>query len=314
MTQENNSYGTLVLMIDIVIVHRKSNREFCFPESSPQAVWKTCLRQIAFVDSHDLADFAALNDIRGDDVFCGEEGIQFLIEVCCGLHSPVFGETEIFGQFKTYYEGLDSSHILRRTSGLGRQIYRAVKEVRHCHLREAGTLSYGQMLRRKLRSESRVVIWGMGQFGRELSRWLDDKDVTVVVRNPEKLQSQNLPELKTLPRLSVIAQANWKDVSESAVHIIAAPIDDSLIERLVESADVKSVYDLRDGKADESGCADVVESTKLYSLREMMREVESLKSEQRKVLPVCRQSIARRVQEFLALAFHRPYGWEDLCG
>ena len=94
-------------MSDIILVHRKSNQEFkslAADTSSLALVWKTCLRQIVIFqnDNSDFNQELGLNDL--DEVHENEDALQFLIEILCGLHSPVFGETEVFGQFKKYIE------------------------------------------------------------------------------------------------------------------------------------------------------------------------------------------------------------------
>ncbi|PWU16896.1 MAG: hypothetical protein C5B49_09835 [Bdellovibrio sp.] len=288
-------------MVDLVLIHRKSKQDFSQLQTP---VWKTCLRQIAFLPpeygvptAETSAEMSAVTP--EDQIFRDGAALRFLLEILCGLHSPIFGETEVFGQFKVFFDSLPESHVLKRTPGLAQMVFRVVKEVRSTYLRAAGTFSYGQMLRRKLKDQSRVQLWGYGQLGQEIGRWLKSKRVTILVRDPEKVKSlagefavQRMPE--SVPTNPV------------GVHIIVAPLSDAQVAALAQNEATERIYDLR-GESQ-------LQHPKVNSLRSLMAEIEVLKLEQKKLLPACRQMIAGRVAEYLEAAFHRPHCWEDLCG
>lgn len=299
-------------MVDLILVHRKSNQEFSPLQSQfkiEAPVWKTCLRQLVFVHPEQWELFADLNDLRNDEVYHDGDAVQFLIEVLCGLNSPNFGETEVFGQFKKFFQEVPKSHPLKRVPGLDCVLFRTVKEVRTAHLTQAGNFSYGQIIRRKLKSQTHMGLWGFGQLSQEILKWIKEKDVRILVRNPESGQKQleSLPELGSLPRLQVMHLSQSSTISSPTVHVIAAPIADSEVDALLKRESTLQVIDLR-GEAQNEPHA------KLITLTSLMKEIETLKDEQRKILPVCRRLIEERVQEFLQLAHHRPYCWEDLCG
>lgn len=273
-------------------------------------VWKTCLRQIVFVHPEQWELFRELNDLRGDEVMKNGAALQFLMEVLCGLHSPVFGETEVLGQFKTYMNDLPSNHVLHRVPGLSAMILRTVKEVRTKYLQEAGSFSYGQLLRRKIRGEESVTLWGFGQLGQEIHRWIKESKVHIVARDVEKVRDK-LRELAALksnfPADAQVLSLNEVSLSSlPRTHIVAAPLSDSLVSDMVAASQDSQIFDLRD----ETG----LEHERITPLRDLMSESENLKRDQRKILPACQQLIGERVQEYLDLAIHRPYCWEDLCG
>src|SRR4051794_17953925 len=75
---------------DLRIVHRRKPAKFA-PDHGP-LVWATCLRSLAFGGTPET----------GDEYYLQGEAYRFLLEVVCGLKSPIVGETEVFGQFKVF--------------------------------------------------------------------------------------------------------------------------------------------------------------------------------------------------------------------
>ena len=69
--------------------------------------WQTCLRRILFLNSSDnraVIEAAEVGKATPPtvEVFRGEEAYRFLLEVICGLNSPIVGETAVMGQFKEF--------------------------------------------------------------------------------------------------------------------------------------------------------------------------------------------------------------------
>ena len=71
------------------------------------ALFETCLRKIYFFDE----DAEIRTELLEKKIkfYQGSEALQRLLEVLCGLHSRVLGETEIFGQFKKFIDSIESS-------------------------------------------------------------------------------------------------------------------------------------------------------------------------------------------------------------
>src|SRR5436190_7341524 len=69
--------------------------------------WQTCLRRILFLNRNDSCttieaiENGELN-LPTVEIFRGREAYQFLLEVICGLNSPIVGETAVMGQFKEF--------------------------------------------------------------------------------------------------------------------------------------------------------------------------------------------------------------------
>src|SRR3989338_1317680 len=116
----------------LAIAHQKKSGEWQEWSPAVSPVLRTCLRQIQFLSP------AASVPARAH-IYSGSNAHRFLGEICAGLHSPLLGETEVFGQFRafrdqhnwspTWTELLDSieadARKVRRIfmSGLGAQSY-----------------------------------------------------------------------------------------------------------------------------------------------------------------------------------------------
>ncbi|RYZ70147.1 MAG: hypothetical protein EOP09_06555, partial [Proteobacteria bacterium] len=183
-------------MDDISLLHRRGANPLSGLDSQT-LVWKTCLRQIAFLSSPHQ-DFALEET---DEIFSGSAAFAFLLEIICGLHSPVVGETEVLGQFKNFAAG-----AIENESSMNpplRQFLQALllnaKVMRAEHLVGLGSQGYGSLVRKLSKSESSVTLMGSGQLVEEILPWLaKQKSLQVVCRNPHKAArfQEKYPSLK----------------------------------------------------------------------------------------------------------------------
>lgn len=263
-------------MLNLSIVHRTSGEDF---NVSPELVWKTCLRQVCFASAPDKRP--------GDEVFVGLDAVQLLCEIICGLKSPVFGETEVQAQFKKFFQLLPASHLLKTNSIVSDIIFQTVKSVRQKYLTAAGQLSYGQILRHKLKTKRRIFLWGFGSLGQEISIWLKSADLRIIARNPEKLIKnlvQTIPTYESIPDSFLVEPT-------SNCHIIASDIEDQKVIELAFHHSTELIFDLRD-KSD-------LRHSKITNLQMFLNEIESLKFEQKKALPICQKMIRQSIQNSL---------------
>lgn len=278
-------------MNSLTLLHRsKVSCEAPLASLSPvrgnEEVWATCLREIAFV-SDDLSQ-DGLEAVKGLEIHREEGALIFLLEVLCGLKSPVLGETEVLGQFKNYLTQIPDDHPLRRESSLVPFLQNTVKEARTRFLRATGSLSYGQVVRRWLKDADDVVMWGFGSLGSEIWPWVREKTKSVVVR---KLRSAE----EEVP--FVVGQS-----PRASAHVIAAPLPDSKVAELAENS---LVIDLRD-KA--------LKHPNVRTLQDLFDELSGMRKEREDVLPVCRSYLREKANAYLNRHQIRPFGWEDLCG
>ncbi|HEX6176928.1 MAG TPA: hypothetical protein VF057_01110, partial [Thermoanaerobaculia bacterium] len=169
----------------VAVLNAKPGRDFAaqFPRAF---VWKTCLREIAILDSRQIG----AEDLRaGDQVYLREDGYAFLLEVICGLHSPILGETEVLGQFKKFAQRAQESPGWRCTAPWIQRLIADAKRIRTNHLTGLGGRSYGQLARTRLEHCSQIFILGAGHLAGEVLPWLEEKSVEVFCRRPESAAS-----------------------------------------------------------------------------------------------------------------------------
>ncbi len=251
-------------------------------------VWETCLRSIGF----------GAGDGREpqDEIFEGAAAYRFLLEVICGLHSPVVGETEVFGQFKNFSKLWLEQEPQR--AALVQKLFMEAKELRSKHLRGLGTQSYGGWIKRQLK-ESQVHVFGGGQLVEEILPYLQKsaEKVTLHVRQPIKAAHLNV---------------EVKDLAERAFDrgalIIAAPVKAQDIEQWLKHQPAQ-VFDLRD----DSHVDRLTTSPKHHVLQDIFHEIEHTRA---RLLPVIRDlkaEIHARAEKVANQVHVRPQGWDDIC-
>src|SRR6266536_5491780 len=116
--------------------------------------WQTCLRRSLFLNSNDnrpVIEAAEVGKMVPPtvEVFRGQEAYRFLLEVICGLNSPIVGETAVMGQFKEFL--LDAKFAKTSWGNFLRQLATNLmidaKRVRACHMQGIGSQSYGSLVR-----------------------------------------------------------------------------------------------------------------------------------------------------------------------
>lgn len=290
-------------MNDLVLLHRKTNKNLLTPWSK----FSTCLRQIVFFPQGLMGNHFNLEP--EDEIFKEEHALAFLIEVLCGLHSPVFGETEVLGQFKKFYE--DEIHNLKGTLYQHQKwiqfVFQEVKRLRTQYLMNMRSHSYGSLLRRHLKNESRVMIFGSGQLSLEIAPWLyDHKKVTIVCRHLDKayLQWQD-----HLDKIQIETYKNLKQVGDEVV-IIAAPLEDHQILSYIKRTDQEPrlVFDLR---GEENQLFQVIKNR--ISLKELFDELKYLQLQNENILVTLKKLIQKNSRDFILRSEFHPLGWDDLC-
>src|SRR5262245_10577278 len=129
------------MLDDLVIVNVRPNNTEVIPALHGNIHWQTCLRRIAFLHRSDLEWRISI----GREVYLGRAAYQFLLEVICGLHSPLVGENAVMGQFRKFrtsavFPDTTWGKFLR---GLTTDLLVDARRVRHHHLQNLGSQSYG---------------------------------------------------------------------------------------------------------------------------------------------------------------------------
>lgn len=298
-------------MEDILLVHRKSNRNFS-ESLQDAAVWKTCLRKILFCSEMELNDYQDYLE-EGDQILRGEKALSLLLEILCGLHSPIVGETEVFGQFRNFVDSrkqLDDLLFADHQKWL-QFIMSEVKRTRAEHLVGLGSQSYGSLLRRYSKDLAEVTICGSGHLAQEILPWMaHKKSLQLLCRAPEKMESVSA-------KYQNLIVGNYND---SYIHgealVIAAPLTDARILELMHKQDTRPlmVFDLR---GEENQLQDLLNlhfpHVTLMGLHQFFAEIEENKKDTQTKIQALKESLFEKSLAFMQRTELRPLGWDDLC-
>lgn len=273
-------------------------------------LWRTCVRSMWIGFSNEATSTYQIQDFALD-VFQDEEAYRFLLEVICGLRSPLLGETEVAGQFRNFYASLvdlDSCDSSPEWKKLFANLMADLKTVRSKHLVGLGSQSYGSLCRRFLRPLSGVTLLGGGQLVQEILPWLikDHKNVTAVARREEGRISLR----EKFPSIEVISFQEKLSRSCEAV-IVAAPLEAKVIESWIEAQEIKCrlVIDLREDSPSDRITG--VES--VLNLRDFFGLIEQNKFEIESKVKQAHHAILERTRDRFREQSLRPFGWDDVC-
>lgn len=263
-------------------------------------IWETCLRKIIFSENTQNAN-------SGLEFYKDEQALIFILEILCGLQSKVIGETEIFGQFKKFLESVEAKQVsFFQNQQLLQFLLKEVKDIRDKHMTKLGTNSYGSLIRKKCQHEKKISLLGYGQLAQKILPWVsENRDVQIHVRNLNKYKNKE--------------NLNLKDLNQSEFYstlIIAAPIETSaLLEKIRNSPLVTQVIDCRGLDADFQSLKGQLNSAiELVELSDLFASLEVQQDKMKKFIPIVKQEIKERAEAFYMKLYHRPLGWEDLCG
>lgn len=299
------------MISDLVIINTKRSLGSSVPRYSLGIQWATCLRQI---DIFSGSEFSLIRGrVRsGQELYRGVEGYRFLLEVVCGLHSPIIGETEVMGQFrefcaKTEFPATPWGYFLKQMT---QDLLTDAKRIRHQHLHNQGSQSYGSLAARYLKDIPAVVFLGAGKLVKEMLPWLiAEAEVTVVNRSrrsAEVLREEH-PGLKIADLTSSILAVG---PPAQAALVIAAPLTSTEIAEWVAGQGINftRTLDLRgESVHDALTLPDVLDLDSFFALLEKERRRAS------DISARARQEISTCAEQHLKQMQCRPFGWEDLC-
>ena len=299
------------MLDDLVVLHHPAKSGEKWPVAINGLEWQTCLRRIVLL--HKSESRALIGNLpNGAEIHEGQVAYNFLLEVICGLRSPLLAETAVMGQFKEFCANArfplnEWGAFLRRLTS---DLLVDAKRVRSRHLEGLGSQSYGGMVRQHLKGVPSVIVLGAGQLAEEILPWIAGKtDVTVCARTPERARTltQEFAQIK-IAKFDLDAAIG--EERESAI-VIAAPIKAAQVQAWMraQSTPFVKVIDLR-GEA---------ETDPLHAALPVIRLSEmfaALKNERPKLaarVAAARDEITRAAQRLIEQAQFRPFGWEDLC-
>ena len=302
------------MLESLAIVNLRHEARETFPVALNGLEWRTCLRRVLFLNTHDNRGLieAAEKAPAAVEIHRGEDGLRFLLEVICGLRSPLVGETAVMGQFREFV-----SQTRFPNSAWGnslRQLITGVlvdaKRVRRDHLQGLGSQSYGSLVRHHVKDLPQVAVLGAGQLAREILPWLLGKTkVRLFYRHWQRAKDllNDYPEIE-LDQFSM-SNAEWENAGIGLV--IAAPLKAADVENWVsqQSASFSVCLDLR-GEAQTDPLSLPFSVIKLSELFAALRgDRENLDGR----VAAARAEIQSLAQRQTQQAQFRPFGWEDLC-
>jgi len=259
-------------------------------------VWRTCLREIAFV-----ANGAAVPDAAA--AFHDEAAYTHLLEVICGLASPIVGETEVMAQFKAFAATLPPEFAdLRQTSG---RLLLDARTVRTRYLTGLGSRSYGSAVRRHVRDCTRVSLVGTGLLAQEILPFLTEAGRVVDVWGRRESVDWNLANATYRTLDSAVGPA----LEGRCAIVIAAPLPTADVARLQQRyAEVVKAVDLRG----ESHLAPPT-GMPVVTLADVFSEIEAAAETSARQAAAARAAIRDCARAFTTRAKLNPSGWHDLC-
>lgn len=299
------------MLDELIVLHHPAKSGEKWPIAINGLEWQTCLRRIVLLHKSENAALVPTLP-EGSETYEGPAAYNFLLEVICGLQSPLVAETAVMGQYKDFCAGArfplnEWGAFMRRLTS---DLLVDAKRVRSQHLEGLGSQSYGGMVRQHLKGVPSVVVLGAGQLAEEILAWIVGKtDVTVCARNPRRANSltEQFPQIK----LTQLSMAPSLDESRETAVVIAAPISATDVKAwmALQPTPLVKVIDLRgEAETDPLKC-----SLPVVRLSEMFAALRNERPKLAARVAAARDEIKKAAQRLIEQAQFRPFGWEDLC-
>lgn len=299
------------MLDDLVVIHDQTGREDFLPPALNSLRWQTCLRRIVLLNQAENK-FLITSAGADSEIYRGKDSYRFLLEVVCGLRSPLIAETQVLGQFRDFcakakFPPTSWGWFLRHLTS---DLMVDAKAVRRRHLERLGSHSYGGLVRQHVKGIPSVAMIGAGQLASEIVPWLIGKaHLTLFCRNP--LAAQALVDKYPQIQLEQFTMAHAGQGNAETALVIAAPLAAGEIQTWVESQNrcfVKSI-DLRA----EATTDPLRVLFPVLVLSEFLAAVTDDRSHVAAQVEAAQAEIELAVERQADQARFRPFGWEDLC-
>lgn len=299
------------MLDDLVVIHDQTGTEDVLPPALNSLRWQTCLRRIVLLNQAE--NRSLISSARaGCEIYRGKDSYRFLLEVVCGLRSPLTAETQVLGQFrdfcaKTKFPPTSWGWFLRHLTS---DLMVDAKSVRRRHLEGLGSHSYGGLVRQHLKGIPSVALIGAGHLASEIVPWLIGKaHLTLFCRNP--LAAQPLVDKYPQIELEQFTTAHAGRSNGETALVIAAPLTAREIEEWIELQPSRFVKSL-DLRADAT-CDAIRVSFPVLVLSEFFAAAKDDRSRITSQVAAAQAEIELAVERQADQARFRPFGWEDLC-
>jgi glutamyl-tRNA reductase len=276
--------------------------------------FETCMRKTYFFDTcrMDSSALELLNKVQTTSYIQridNEEAYKLILEIITGLKSTIKGETEIFGQFKIFFENfkLKNWHSVGYLNRIFEQLIQDCKSLREKHVKNWGSQSYGSLTRKLLDKNTPLVVIGSGQLAKEIAPWLSQiKTKYLLLRNMNK---ETDAEFQSFKHIHMESFKEAQEAHGSINIVLAAPISNLDLKAVIGQARVNKLIDWRgDQKIDFD-----INLDEYFHLNDIkMVLAESEESLEEKVQAV-QLEIQKMIESFGKKVQLNPWGWDDIC-
>jgi len=286
---------------DIIVFHKAQSGQKA-PEL-PIGYWSmnTCLRSIVISEnSHSIPE-----SLDSYQIYKSEEAFEFLLQVICGLHSPLIGETEVLGQFKEFVKSHRSDFSPALNTHID-QLLREAKKIRAQYLQNLGCTSYGSLLRKFIQGkETSMVFIGAGSLTADILPWCKKQKgkIQIFTRHPHKHTDMVDKERG----VQVLGFDQMTDLEPGSVLVVAAPVRAQWLEDNLFLDDFVQIFDLR-GESEQ----DSLRADQTLGLKLLFSHISDNKVKATALKGDVFSAIRHWAEELKLLERPRPFGWEDL--
>lgn len=265
-------------------------------DPSSALVFETCMRKVSLLPWGEN-----LPERPGYELIAGPDAYVFLLEVLSGLKSPVFGETEVFSQFKTFWEDIQKKDPVKSAffAPWAKFLFEDVKRIRSEFFRDSTTQTWGGVVRKSLRPFDQVWILGNGELAVSVAGSLKSSDVTYWARRVKAELNRPQVPLTELPPATDGRRAL----------VVCAPLtnDEMGFLAALKGSRFDYIMDLREVQASRLSFVD-------FDLKDIDSLSEIHHHRQQDILQRAQSRISQLTEKTWDSLWHRPMGWEDLCG
>lgn len=269
------------------------------PAPAEATTWRTCLREIHFLPESEADSEGALADA---------DAYALLLEVVCGLRSPIIGETEVQAQFKQFLATeAQSDPALAR---LGQRILGDAKHIRHKYLQGFGAHSYGRLAAGYLEGERLAVIGAGALAAQVIAVTPAEMSVDVWGRSSERV----LPTRPEGLTFSLIADARPESRRvEPTSLVIAAPVGPDDLDGVIGVySNIRAIVDLR-SLDQQTPILVAGQRPKVITLPDLLAEASRSEQSGAPRVRAARAEVWSLATQFASAEQLRPLGWDDVC-
>ena len=262
--------------------------------------WKTCMRTIFLGDERIVAPVWIGSPFQ---VYKGYAAYKMLLEVVSGLHSRLFGETEVMRQFREAFrnEVLPKNSFGEYLMKLRDEIIEDSRKLRSGYLRNLGDQSYGGLAHRLLGKTRTVTIIGTGQLAEQILAWVleNGREVEVIGRNLDRLNY-----LKTRFPVETSHLENFHQIKEAV--ILCAPVSaNSIVKDWKKGTLIIDFREKDEGDVFPKDCT-------YYSFEYILNSLKKNEERNKKLKEKLEIIVSKIVEDREYVSSNTIYCWEDI--